>query len=164
MHSRKYTCRGSGTISLDRKTADMRRQLCTCNAAGAPTADHTRSSWQTNNASRILLLCRQRLRARLRHHATPVSRPHWHVDYLRQKADLIEIWYTDTDEKREHDYARLICKQPDTIQPIAGFGASDCNCTSHLIYHPMQPDVRQFKQALAMNYPGDKLYSTSVSW
>ncbi|HBE91820.1 MAG TPA: DUF123 domain-containing protein [Gammaproteobacteria bacterium] len=104
------------------------------------------------------------LRARLRHHATPVSRPHWHVDYLRQKADLIEIWYTDTDEKREHDYASLICKQPDTIQAIAGFGASDCNCTSHLIYHPMQPDVRQFRRSLAMNYPGDKLYSTSVSW
>jgi Uri superfamily endonuclease len=35
------------------------------------------------------------LAARLEHHLGSLARPHWHVDYLRQAADLEEIWLAD---------------------------------------------------------------------
>ncbi len=32
--------------------------------------------------------------ARLSHHLRVASKPHWHIDWLRQYAALPEIWYT----------------------------------------------------------------------
>ena len=42
------------------------------------------------------------LRPRLDHHLSPVHANHWHIDYLSQKADLVEIWYTYDTARREH--------------------------------------------------------------
>lgn len=34
------------------------------------------------------------VRARVWHHQRSSARPHWHVDYLRRTARLVEVWYT----------------------------------------------------------------------
>lgn len=97
------------------------------------------------------------LRARLRHHASVASRPHWHVDYLRRHVDLVEIWYTDSDQRREHDYAALFARLPGHRIPVAGFGASDCHCRSHLFYRVERPDAEIFRRRIADLCPQDEI-------
>jgi Uri superfamily endonuclease len=97
------------------------------------------------------------LRARLRHHASIASRPHWHIDHLRRYAELIEIWYTDSGWRREHDYAALLARLPGSRIPVAGFGASDCHCRSHLFYHVERPDVQVFRLRVADLCPQDEI-------
>lgn len=70
------------------------------------------------------------LRGRLSHHLRPVSRPHWHIDYLRQVCAVTAVWYTVDERRWEHDWAAALAAVGST--PIhAGFGASDCRCVAH---------------------------------
>ena len=57
---------------------------------------------------------------------------HWHVDYLlgHPAAELVADVRT-VEQDVECAVARVL-----SDGPIAGFGASDCDCTSHLAYAP----------------------------
>ncbi len=72
------------------------------------------------------------LRARLKHHLRPATRPRWHVDYLRKFADLVFIGASLEDFKWEHHWAEALAGRPDLCAGIDGFGCSDCNCRAHL--------------------------------
>ncbi|HOV91048.1 MAG TPA: DNA/RNA nuclease SfsA [Syntrophorhabdaceae bacterium] len=66
------------------------------------------------------------------------NKPHfWHIDYLREEADLIHVIPV-----RSHK--RLECHMASSIKGIADgfapdFGSSDCNCDSHLFYMEHNP-------------------------
>ncbi len=62
------------------------------------------------------------------------KRLHWHVDFLREQAQLLEVWYRQQPQRLEHKWANAIGRLADTIVLVPGFGSSDCNCSSHL-YH-----------------------------
>lgn len=87
------------------------------------------------------------LRGRLRHHLTPAPRPHWHIDYLRHAAQLVEIWYTASDTPYEHAWAAALRALPGASVPIARFGASDCRCAAHLFSFPTRPTLAAFQPA-----------------
>lgn len=70
---------------------------------------------------------------RLRHHVRRTSRPHWHIDYLRARARLSEVWFRHDVAPREHDWAAALGGVPGASEPVEGFGASDCGCSSHLL-------------------------------
>lgn len=74
------------------------------------------------------------LRARLRHHAKVSERPHWHIDYLRSQAILQAVWVSRDGRHLEHQWAEKISTLSQILPPVAGFGASDCACDSHLFY------------------------------
>ena len=78
------------------------------------------------------------LRGRLRHHARAAMRPHWHVDWLRQNAQLVGGWFAVTEGPLECLWSQALEKNLAAIFPVAGFGASDCSlgCHSHLLYFP----------------------------
>jgi endonuclease-3 len=63
---------------------------------------------------------------------------HWHVDYLtgHPETDLVDVVRTRADA--ECAVARAL---PDG--PVAGFGASDCDCRSHLSHAPSLAAVRE---------------------
>ena len=84
------------------------------------------------------------LRARLAHHLKPSTRPHWHLDYIKCGLHPVEIWATDDDVKRECGWAGVFSELKGATRPIAGFGASDCSCRSHLIHLPRRPDFSEF--------------------
>ena len=44
---------------------------------------------------------------RLKHHMKPVEKPHWHIDYLRQSARLMEIWLSPNTERHEEEWVDL---------------------------------------------------------
>lgn len=81
------------------------------------------------------------LRGRLRHHLTPVRRPHWHIDYLRQAAPVIAIAYAFADHSVEHEWAAALHAFPDARIPIPRFGASDCRCDAHLFHFDAAPNL-----------------------
>lgn len=83
------------------------------------------------------------LAARIRHHLKLTDRPHWHIDYLRAKADIVEIWY-DT-ERVEHKWAESLGLPKRAQIPMKGFGCSDCRCPSHLFYYTERPRYSDFK-------------------
>lgn len=55
---------------------------------------------------------------------------HWHVDHLTGAGKVIESWLIPTEEEMECILAEKLERGLD--QPVKGFGASDCDCYSHL--------------------------------
>jgi Uri superfamily endonuclease len=86
--------------------------------------------------------------ARIRHHLRKSRNPHWHVDYLRRRSSPVQIWWSTTRTRREHDWAAVMGKLFEASHVIKGFGASDCNCFSHLFYFERNPKFIMFNKIL----------------
>lgn len=84
------------------------------------------------------------LRGRLRHHLTPVTRPHWHVDYLRAVAPCVELWYAPGGDHCECVWAAALAALPGARSVAPRFGASDCGCAGHLVSFIAPPAMGQF--------------------
>ncbi len=94
------------------------------------------------------------LAARLRHHESAVRKPHWHIDYLRQAAHVVDIWYAIGAERHEHVWASVLEHMAGATIPMRGFGASDCTCTAHLFHFADVPSFASFQRDLAAFTPG----------
>lgn len=90
------------------------------------------------------------LRARILRHTKPAGqkRHHWHIDYLTTAALIREIWWYSHDPTLECRWAELIHQ---IGQPVAGFGSSDCHCTTHLFSLTTYVRVKQVWASLAMD-------------
>ncbi len=62
---------------------------------------------------------------------------HWHIDYLRQKAQWTGCIPIRTAEDLEHALAAAVSRIADWIVP--GFGCTDCRCPSHLFGFTKDP-------------------------
>lgn len=91
--------------------------------------------------------------ARVKHHSTISANPHWHIDYLRSASTLTEVWYCHDQIKREHDWSQLLTSYTNSRLPMRGFGSSDCQCNSHLIYFKSRPSLANFRQKIKTHYP-----------
>ncbi|KPV51200.1 hypothetical protein SE17_22570 [Kouleothrix aurantiaca] len=75
-----------------------------------------------------------------RHERGPLGRPHWHIDYLRAHASLLETWGLATaDPRMERCWADGLAGTAGLSIPAAGFGATDSGAASHLFYAPTMP-------------------------
>jgi Uri superfamily endonuclease len=92
--------------------------------------------------------------ARCGHHQRISVRPHWHIDYLRAVCELREIWFSYDSARREHTWSNLVGKGRGATQPFPGFGASDCDCRSHLFRFPGTPSFQGFRRRLRSLLPG----------
>lgn len=90
---------------------------------------------------------------RLRHHLKRASRPHWHIDFLRQHLAVEQVWYCVDGINREHDWSEVLRQWRGAVQPIPGFGASDCRCVSHLTYLPYRPSLATFRRRSRLTDP-----------
>ncbi|MFQ5869667.1 MAG: DUF123 domain-containing protein, partial [Candidatus Zixiibacteriota bacterium] len=72
--------------------------------------------------------------SRIQRHRSKVKKRFWHIDYLLAKAEIHEVRLFKNSGLSECELARRVaCKvEANVIAP--GFGASDCNCRSHLAY------------------------------
>lgn len=70
----------------------------------------------------------------------------WHIDYLRAVTQPIEAWITADSIPREHVWAEVMRAMPGVSVPMAGFGASDCNCLAHLFYFAAAPSLLGFQR------------------
>lgn len=78
------------------------------------------------------------LQARVGRHLKLVKRPRWHIDYVRPFLTPTALFFTTDSVRREHEWAAVWQKHPDTAVPLPRFGASDCTCVTHFFYAPHQ--------------------------
>lgn len=88
------------------------------------------------------------LAARLRHHFRTATRPHWHIDYLRQQLVIEEVWYACGEERLEHRWAGSLQRRVLVSVPLQGFGSSDCDCPSHLFFMRALPSLSKGRAIL----------------
>ena len=74
------------------------------------------------------------LRGRISHHLRINRKCHWHIDYLLQKMPVFQVLYTKNPRRLEHEWAMLMERIPELNIPMKLFGASDCQCSSHLFH------------------------------
>ena len=89
------------------------------------------------------------LERRLERHLRREKRLHWHIDYLREHAEVIEIWYSVSAQRLECRWAAVARTLPGARLPVPRFGASDCGCPAHLVYFPTLPDRERFQTQIA---------------
>ena len=70
-------------------------------------------------------------KARINHHLKGAKKPHWHIDYLLPEATITSIILGETKDRTECVIAQALDHQ---LETIPGFGASDCQCSSHLFF------------------------------
>lgn len=76
-------------------------------------------------------------------------RKKWHVDYLLEKAGLEEVWAWVYQGKGREPKKLGECQVAQKLSrfftvPLPGFGASDCHCSTHLLYSSTGPDLNSF--------------------
>jgi len=73
--------------------------------------------------------------ARLNHHLRLAISPHWHLDWLRPYARIIQGYFVLAEERLGCRWSKALAHLPSSRIPVAGFGASDCQngCPAHLI-------------------------------
>ena len=89
------------------------------------------------------------LELRVARHRRKEKRLFWHIDYLlnNEAANIIAVYYAPRGKTEECKTANLL---ETNGQPIAGFGCSDCHCSSHLFYVQNFDFLREYMQPLRM--------------
>ncbi len=88
-------------------------------------------------------------KSRLNRHLKSDKKPHWHIDYLLEKASISSIILCETNNRVECTIAQALNGQFDSIP---GFGSSDCKCRSHLFFatDKMKPTIMATLNSLSM--------------
>ena len=90
------------------------------------------------------------LQARLKRHGSQGKKFHWHIDYFLVEAELQDFYTWAVSREGECTLARYFSNRLEGEVIVPGFGASDCNCKSHLIY---------FSQSVVDNkLPGNNIF------
>jgi len=87
------------------------------------------------------------IQARINHHMQIAVRPHWHIDYLRTVAALVNAWCV-YGYRYEHEWAHSLMQSEEAKVPLKGFGSSDCDCTTHLFYFKHKPVKAELERML----------------
>jgi len=85
---------------------------------------------------------------RVKRHLKGEKRLRWHIDYLLESAQVVEVWYAPGGESQECFWCQIAHEMPQSAIPAKGFGSSDCRCPSHLIYFPTPPSFALFQERL----------------
>jgi len=84
---------------------------------------------------------RNGLMARVERHLRKEKKNFWHVDYLLDHASIKEVYLFPNDQRGECQVARRTLEAPEAEITVPRFGASDCNCPTHLVFFERLKDV-----------------------
>lgn len=76
---------------------------------------------------------KRNIQSRINRHKKIEKKQHWHFDYLRPYGTITKI-ITYENQTGECSLREKIMEEKSGSLPIKGFGSSDCNCLSHLIF------------------------------
>lgn len=88
---------------------------------------------------------------RVKRHLRGGKRLRWHIDYLLEFAQVVEVWYALSQEAQECLWCQIAQQMPQGKILFPGFGSSDCRCSSHLVYFPSPPSFELFGHRLKGN-------------
>jgi len=72
------------------------------------------------------------LEKRIERHLRAKKKNFWHIDYLLEKAEILDVFRVESIQKLECPIAEKLSKQ---LHSVPNFGSSECRCMSHLFYH-----------------------------
>jgi len=98
--------------------------------------------------------------SRVLRHCRKSKAKHWHMDYLQEFVTPVMAWHSYDPVRLEHCWARGLLKMSE-LNPINGFGCSDCQCQAHLLYTPTKPASPRVSSALAGRV-GTCIYKSSL--
>ena len=81
------------------------------------------------------------LESRIERHYRTEKKVFWHIDYLLEHAVIIKDFRIESPLKLECTIARSLSQK---LQPIPGFGCSDCSCKSHLYFHKNEESMKRY--------------------
>ncbi|MFQ5628965.1 MAG: DUF123 domain-containing protein [bacterium] len=93
------------------------------------------------------------VRARVNRHLRITDFRHWHIDYLRPFVQILEVWYSHDQVRREHQWAEIFGLTPGLDIPLNGFGASDCRCPAHLFFAEVPFSLEIFRSRICRAFP-----------
>ena len=70
------------------------------------------------------------LEKRTARHLSSEKKLHWHVDYLLQKAEILDVLKLEDERKLEC----FVAENLQEFDSVRKFGSSDCSCKSHLFF------------------------------
>jgi Uri superfamily endonuclease len=75
------------------------------------------------------------------------KKKHWHIDYIREYAEIIEIWFSHVDATFEHNWSKHLARLEWVEVPLANCGSMDChqNCPTHFFRFKRRPTVSLFR-------------------
>jgi len=79
------------------------------------------------------------LESRLARHRRRRKKLHWHIDYLLRRAEVVDSVARATRCDVECEWNRRVLSLPGARVVAPGFGASDCRCSTHLVWLPRRP-------------------------
>ena len=103
------------------------------------------------------------LRARIKRHLKINKKMHWHIDYLRDRANIEKIIYSLNGTPRECDWSRFLQTHSKYLLLINNFGASDCRCATHLFYSEKRDNYSSLHTLLKKTFPNDDIYRLEIS-
>jgi Uri superfamily endonuclease len=89
------------------------------------------------------------LKQRIDRHLRKEKKKHWHIDYLLDFADVIDVLFKESENKIECSIATILEKQ---LTSIHGFGCSDCRCSSHLFFGSYEKIIKVTKDFQMVQY------------
>jgi len=81
------------------------------------------------------------LKARLERHLREEKKCFWHIDYLLDHASVKKVFLFLDDRLDECFLSRKMLKRSEAEVIVPKFGASDCNCPTHLVFFGRLKDV-----------------------
>jgi len=72
------------------------------------------------------------LNGRIQRHLRREKKVHWHIDRLTSLTSIEEVWWIDDGRNWECGWADETSRLSRRVWSVAGFGSSDCGCSSHL--------------------------------
>ena len=78
---------------------------------------------------------------RIARHLRSDKHLHWHIDYLLQHGQIVDVITRMTKEHHECQFNQMIMYLPECQIPVKGFGSSDCDCLSHLTFFEKKPTL-----------------------
>jgi Uri superfamily endonuclease len=93
---------------------------------------------------------------RIERHIRGGKKLHWHIDYLRREARVVEVWYLVSEERLECDWYQAAADMPGASILVDGFGSSGCKCRSHLVFFKSMPSLANFRSKLGKQGAGLK--------
>jgi len=80
------------------------------------------------------------LKPRLCRHLSKNKIPRWHIDYLAKRAAITSIIVLESADRAECPIAKALESQ---FASVAGFGCSDCDCSSHLFFTRREEEMKK---------------------
>jgi Uri superfamily endonuclease len=73
------------------------------------------------------------LKARIERHLRKEKKRFWHIDYLLEHAEILQVFLFPHDTLDECSLSQKILTRKEAKVIVPRFGASDCNCPAHLV-------------------------------